>query len=54
MSSPTRHEKGARAEMAIANAAVQMGVTVSRPLVEGQRYDLVFDVRGALLRVQCK
>ena len=40
--------------MAIANAAVQMGVTVSRPLVEGQRYDLIFDVRGALLRVQCK
>ena len=50
----TTHEKGVRAEMAIANAAVQHGIGVARPLVDGQRYDLIFDVNGRLLRVQCK
>ena len=40
--------------MAIANAAVQHGIGVARPLVDGQRYDLIFDVNGRLLRVQCK
>jgi PD-(D/E)XK endonuclease len=42
------------AEIAIANAAVQLGLVVSRPMVEGRRYDLIFDVDGMLLRVQCK
>jgi PD-(D/E)XK endonuclease len=33
---------------------VKLGVFVLRPLCEGGRYDLIFDVEGSLLRVQCK
>ena len=46
--------KGAIAEAVIAAEAVKAGVGVLRPVVEGLRYDLVFDVGGHLLRVQCK
>src|SRR5215210_5248960 len=46
--------KGAIAETAIAAAAVEMGIFVLRPLVEGRRYDLLFDVDHRLYRVQCK
>jgi hypothetical protein len=46
--------KGAIAETAITAAAIELGIHVLRPLVEGRRYDLVFDVGGELLRVQCK
>jgi PD-(D/E)XK endonuclease len=46
--------KGAIAEAVIAAEAVKAGVGVLRPVVEGLRYDLVFDVGGRLLRVQCK
>jgi PD-(D/E)XK endonuclease len=46
--------KGAIAEAVIAAEAVKAGVGVLRPVVEGLRYDLVFDVGGSLLRVQCK
>ena len=46
--------KGAIAEAAIASAAIELGIHVLRPLAEGRRYDLVFDVGGRLLRVQCK
>jgi hypothetical protein len=46
--------KGAIAEAAITAAAIELGIHVLRPLVEGRRYDLVFDVSGKLLRVQCK
>ena len=46
--------KGAIAEAVIAAEAAKAGVGVLRPLVEGLRYDLVFDVAGHLLRVQCK
>jgi PD-(D/E)XK nuclease superfamily protein len=46
--------KGAVAEAVIAAEAAKAGMGVLRPLVEGLRYDLVFDVRGHLLRVQCK
>jgi hypothetical protein len=46
--------KGAIAELAIASAATQQGIVVSRPMTEGVRYDLIFDIRGDLLRVQCK
>ena len=40
--------------MAIASAAAELGVVVLRPMTEGRRYDLVFDVGPRLLRVQCK
>ncbi len=46
--------KGSIAEAAIAAEAVKLGVVVLRPLVEGRRYDLMFDIDGMLLRVQCK
>ena len=46
--------KGAIAEAAITARAVELGIVVLRPLVEGRRYDLVFDVDHRLFRVQCK
>jgi PD-(D/E)XK endonuclease len=46
--------KGAIAEAAITAAAVELGIVVLRPVVEGRRYDLVFDVDHRLYRVQCK
>jgi prevent-host-death family protein len=49
----TNH-KGNVAEAAIAAEATKLGVDVLKPLVEHTRYDLVFDIDGHLLRVQCK
>src|SRR3954453_18602415 len=46
--------KGAIAEAAITAAAVELGIVVLRPGVEGRRYDLVFDIDRRLYRVQCK
>src|SRR4029079_1103624 len=39
--------------MKIAGAALACGIGVSRPLGD-QRYDLIFDIDGRLLRIQCK
>ena len=50
----TPTEKGAIAEAKIAAAAVEAGIVVARPLTEGRRYDLIFDLGSKLLRVQCK
>ena len=47
-------QKGAVAELAIAHAAAALGVGVFRPLTDGERYDLIFDLRPRLVRVQCK
>src|SRR5438270_562289 len=33
---------------------MRAGISVLRPVMAGARYDLVFDVGGRLLRVQCK
>ena len=49
---PTR--TGSIAEVFIAAHAVRLGIAVLRPISEGLRYDLAFDVGGRLLRVQCK
>jgi hypothetical protein len=49
----TTDQKGVIAEAAIALAAVELGVGVSRPLAP-ERYDLIFDLGRQLLRVQCK
>ncbi len=46
-------QKGSIAETAIIHAAVKLGVGVARP-VAPERYDLIFDLGGALVRVQCK
>jgi hypothetical protein len=50
----TPSQKGAAAEAAIASAAIQLGLVVLRPLCEGSRYDLMFDLEPKLIRVQCK
>jgi hypothetical protein len=50
----TPSQKGAAAEAAISAAAIQLGLTVLRPLCEGRRYDLVIDLEPELLRIQCK
>ncbi|MGO9319258.1 MAG: group I intron-associated PD-(D/E)XK endonuclease [Solirubrobacteraceae bacterium] len=50
----TPSQKGAAAEAAITAMAIQLGLTVLRPLCEGRRYDLVIDLEPDLLRVQCK
>jgi PD-(D/E)XK endonuclease len=42
------------AESAIICAAVKLGIGVSKPLTDGERYDLIFDLRSRLVRVQCK
>jgi len=50
----TTDQKGSIAELAIAQAALEMDVDVYFPVAEGGRCDLIFDVRGRLFRVQCK
>ena len=49
----TTDQKGAIAEACIAAEAIKLGIGVFRPLAD-ERYDLIFDLRPALLRVQCK
>jgi hypothetical protein len=50
----TTDQKGAAAEPAIAHVAADLGVGVFKPLTDGERYDLIFDLRPKLVRVQCK
>jgi prevent-host-death family protein len=50
----SRNHKGNVAELAIATAAAELGLSVLKPLTEHERYDLVLGVAGRLLRVQCK
>jgi hypothetical protein len=47
-------QKGAIAESAIVHAAIKLGIGVFRPLSDGERYDLILNLRPRLLRVQCK
>ena len=46
--------KGAIAETAVAHQALKLGFDVYKPVNEGTRYDLIIDVDGRLIRVQCK
>ncbi len=48
------NHKGNVAEMAIAAEAARLGLSVLYPLTEHGRYDLVLEIAGRLLRVQCK
>ena len=48
----TTDQKGAIAELAIQLAAVKLGVEVYRPVAEGGRYDLIFDLGEKLWRVE--
>jgi len=36
------------------HAAIKVGLSVSKPLTDGDRYDLIFDLDPRLVRVQCK
>jgi hypothetical protein len=54
MSDLTTSQKGAAAEAEVAAAAIRLHLLVLRPLSEGGRYDLILDLGGKLLRVQCK
>lgn len=47
-------QKGGAAELAIAAAAAKLHVGVYKPLTDGEPYDLIFDLRPRLVRVQCK
>jgi hypothetical protein len=49
----TTDQKGAVAELAIAAAAADLGIGVWGPYTV-ERYDLIFDLRPRLVRVQCK
>ncbi|MDQ3823404.1 MAG: group I intron-associated PD-(D/E)XK endonuclease [Actinomycetota bacterium] len=49
----TTNQKGAVAEAAIAHAAIELGIGVAKPFAD-ERYDLIFDLRPTLVRVQCK
>ncbi len=46
-------QKGVVAELAIARQAAQLGIGVWGAYTV-ERYDLIFDLRPTLLRVQCK
>jgi hypothetical protein len=48
------NHKGNVAELAIALAASKLGLPVYGPLTEHGRYDLVIEIAGQPLRIQCK
>ena len=50
----TSDQKGNLAELAIAKEAAAIGIGIYRPMTEGGRYDMIFDVGAQLVRVQCK
>jgi hypothetical protein len=50
----TTDQKGTIAETASMHAAAKLGITVFKPITDGVRYDLIFDVDDRLLRVQVK
>lgn len=47
-------EIGERTEAAILNHFIQKGIPVSIPWGNNQRYDLILDYNGTLLKAQCK
>jgi hypothetical protein len=49
----TTNQRGAIAEAELVSAALKLGIGVFSA-VHDERYDLVFDLRPRLLRVQCK
>ena len=50
----TTDQKGSIAEAEVICAAMKLGIGVYRPVTDGERYDLIFDLRPRLVRVQCK
>ena len=47
-------QKGSIAEAEVICAAMKLGIGIYRPVTDGERYDLIFDLRDQLVRVQCK
>jgi hypothetical protein len=45
----TTDQKGAIAETAVAHAAVKLGIDVYRPIAEGGRFDLIFNLGASAL-----
>ena len=50
----TTDQKGNVAELAIARDAVALGIDVYKPVGEGGRYDMIFEIDDSLWRIQCK
>ena len=50
----TTNQKGAIAETAVVHEATKHGIDVYRPIAEGGRYDMLFDLGSEIVRVQCK
>lgn len=48
------HFIGAFAELLIATLATKYGIVVSYPLFTQSKYDLIFDIKGKLLKIQVK
>ena len=48
------NQKGAIAEAQITAAAIELGIPVLKPVVEGLRYDVVLELGTRLVRTQCK
>jgi PD-(D/E)XK nuclease superfamily protein len=48
------NQKGAIAEAQIIAAAIGLGIPVLKPVNDGLRYDIVFDLGSRLVRTQCK
>jgi hypothetical protein len=41
-------------KFAIARTAAELGIGIFKPLTDGERYDLILDLRPRLVRIQCK
>ncbi|MEX2646923.1 MAG: group I intron-associated PD-(D/E)XK endonuclease [Gaiellaceae bacterium] len=50
----TTDQKGTIAETAVVHAAAKLDVPVLKPVNDGMRYDLLFDLAGRFFRIQCK
>jgi PD-(D/E)XK endonuclease len=50
----TTDQKGNIAEQAVVWHATILGIDVYRPVGEGGRYDMLFDLDDRFMRVQCK
>src|SRR6266542_3571523 len=50
----TPNQKGTIAETAIIHAAAKLNVPILKPVNDGLRYDLAFELGHRILRVQCK
>lgn len=50
----SEHYIGAASELTLAALATKYGIIVSYPLFTQSKYDLIFDIKGKLLKIQVK